>query len=388
MKRRLLVLTIALLVLAAARPASAIPQWGRAYGVESCTTCHTVVPKLNLRGMDFLARGYRPDPKLDMKKVPTFPASIWLGIRYDDQIARRRNNTYFNKAEIIAGDSIGNQWNYFAEWRVYDEEAQANGTLRDRSGRFEDLWLNWQEGRTWSVTFGQYRPVFQAEPGRKIAISTPALFTTSIAGDTYKRSRLTGLASFAPQDRQPSVSVVYQSIPGEMAMDGLYHNLTLPFVGEFSLPLNSQARRTASFEFQPRLKGVFLETYYRKGWNSIGVHSLIDDDKYLANLLGTTAFGDFHMMGGVGVSKGKGAPVSRITSMLEMEYLPQLKDDAWRPGFGLRLENVSHSGRPVAVVPYVVLAAPNTNELSSLLQIEYFAQGGNERLRMDLSLFW
>lgn len=365
--------------------ANALPQFSRMYQT-SCNTCHTVVPRLNLTGMDFLARGYRPAPELKRKKHAVFPIGLWLSGRADDQISKHESATYFNKAEILLADSVGSNFNYMVEWRVQDLDAQSNGSLRDRSGRFEDAWMSWQLSSRLTFTMGQYRPLGQVEAGRKISISTPAIFDTSVAGGG-RTARLRAVDTFSPNTRSPGFTIGYQSIGGRMndlAMNGLFHQVTLPFVGELSLPLNQNARQYASFELEPRIRGVVLETWYRHNYSSIGVHGFIDTNRYLANLVAQTNRGDLYVTGGVGFAKSNGQQ-ARMTSTLEMEYLPTLPDGRFRPGFGLRIDNVSHNGTKPAFVPYLVLSTPNTKNFSSLIQIEYLKQAGHDRFRVDVS---
>lgn len=380
-----IVAVIAGVLLVGTAPAQAMPEFSRRYDTR-CTTCHTVVPRLNLTGMDFLARGYRPAPDLDRERHSTFPASLWLSGRYDDQIAKKHNDVYFNKAEIIAADSVGSNFNYMLEWRVFDLDAQSNGTLRDRSGRFEDAWISWQLSNRLTFSAGQYRPLGQLEPGRKVSVSTPAIFDTSLSG-SGPNATIRRLDGFSVNTRSPNLTFAYQSIGGrknDLAMDGLFHQVTIPFVGEMSLPLSRNAVKNAPFVVQGRAKGVFLETWYRKGYNSVGVHSLIDSDRYLVTGLGTANSGDFYFVGGLGVVKNTGRSM-RMTSTLEVEYMPMLKNEDFRPGLGLRIDNVSHNGTRPAFVPYLALSIPNSSRYTTLLQLEYFSQSKHERLRLDLS---
>lgn len=83
-------LILAVLALAAAAPAQAIPAFARKYGT-SCLTCHTVYPKLTPFGEAFRRNGYRfPGVDSDYVKQETvalgqeankktFPNSVWPG---------------------------------------------------------------------------------------------------------------------------------------------------------------------------------------------------------------------------------------------------------------------------------------------------------------------
>lgn len=379
---------VVFLVLLSASSAFATPEFARRYKLKSCNTCHTVMPKLNERGMDFLNRGYRPDPELNLTREETLPLALWLTGRADHRIAKSAvdEKVFLNKIEILASDSIGEEFNYFVEWRALSLETRSDGSLRDRSGRFEDLWLAWMPDDRWSVTVGQFRPIQQVEPGRKISLSTPTIFSSGLAGKKDDNARLTSLRRFSTGSRSPAVSIGYQSVlSDDNAADGLFHNVTFAFPGEVSVPLSAQARIEASNEFESTLKGVVLETYYRDGLNSVGVHSFVGDNRWMAALVGEANVGDVFLLGGVALDHVDGLE-DKLRGSLGVEYLPQLEDTEWRPGLGFRVDSVE--GSKPAYVPYVVLSGPNTDGFSSLLQLEYFGQRSNERLRLDWSLFF
>lgn len=379
-----------LLLLGASDPAQATPEFGRRWNSPSCNTCHTVVPKLNERGMDFLNRGYQPDPNLNQEPRPTVPVSVWLTQNYDDQIARNKTNNALGKIELVSGGNIGKNVAYFAEWRVLSLEPQANGSLRDRSGRFEDLWMSWRPDNNWTLQAGQYRPLFQVEPGRKLSISTPLAFDSSLEGETVRGdARITSLRSFSTNLRNPSLTVGYQSVHGERAMDGLFHYVTLAFPGEISIPLNKAARTNASNEFEDRAKGVVAETYWRDGFNSIGAHAYVGTSDRL-EIVGVGEWSpvqDLYLTGALGFDNRKNRP-TRVRRSLEVEWLPTFADDTWRPGLGFRVEDQSNDTNKPAYIPYFVVSVPNDQGWSGLLQLEYRGQASQERLRLDLSILF
>lgn len=369
--------------------ALATPEFGRRYQVKSCNVCHTVVPKLNARGWDFLARGYQPDPRLGQEPVSTVPFRLWLAGRLDNRISDDFTKTFFGKAELVAGGPLDeNGSSYFLEWRLLSLETQSDGSLKDRTGRFEDLFVNWQLDPRWTLTVGQYRPLQQLEPGRKLSISTPALFDTKLAGDNTRNKRLKSLSAFSTGSRSPSISLNYQSFPGELASDGLFHTVTVASPGEFSLPLTRDARTNASFEFDGTPKGVVFETYYREKLNSIGAHAFVGrNGNLLIAGVGQLNVDDLYATAGIGFDNQDGEP-PRVRSSLELEYLPTMDDYTWRPGFGFRVEDVSNDGRATSYIPYLVLAAPNNADLTTLLQLEYRGQKDHERLRLDFSIIF
>ncbi|MEO8845569.1 MAG: hypothetical protein ABI591_04025 [Kofleriaceae bacterium] len=88
--RPLVLVIVGVLVLAIPRTASAIPAFARKYGT-SCTTCHTIYPKLNPFGEAFRRNGFRfPGTDSDVVKQPVvalgadaykniFPDAVWPG---------------------------------------------------------------------------------------------------------------------------------------------------------------------------------------------------------------------------------------------------------------------------------------------------------------------
>ena len=165
----------------------------------------------------------------------------------------------------------------------------------------------------------------------------------------------------------------------------MFHFVTVPFVGELSVPLTSKARDEASFELRGEPKGVFLETFYRKGLNSIGLHSFIGDDRWLVTGVGTLHLDKFYFTGGIGVDDRRDDS-PRVRSSLELEYLYARDiDDLFRPGVGFRVEHVSNTGRDPAYIPYFVLTGPNKHH-TFLMQIQYRAQKDNEGFFVNFSL--
>jgi hypothetical protein len=105
----------------------------------------------------------------------------------------------------------------------------------------------------------------------------------------------------------------------------------------------------------------------------------------MAALVGEANAGDIYFTGGVGLDHLDGRD-DRWLASLGLEYLPQFEDSTWRPGVGFRVDSVE--GLKPAYVPYLVVSGPNDDNWSSLLQLEYFGQSRNERLRLDWSIFF
>lgn len=369
----------------AAPQAMAIPQFARAWGL-SCTDCHVLPPKLNARGEEFLERGYRWSDDRNERPDWRWPLAVWVTGRYENQVTREFDQTFAPKVELISGGPIGS-WplSYFLEWRAVSLETRSNGTLRDRSGRFEDAYLDWNFAQRHSVKIGQFRSLNQYDVSLRLSVTEPAAFSSSIAGDFHPDSRIRSLRGFSPAGRSPGLTYSYQSIAGERPHDGLFHFFNIPFVGELSAPLNEEARREASFELRGPPKGVFLETFYRRGLNSLGAHAFWDEDRWLAMAVGRLHWRDFYATGAVGADDAEGRP-TRGRYSLELEYLPTRWE--WvRPGIGFRVEHISHTRTDPAYNPYFALYFPNS-KFTLLLQVQYRLQQNNEAFFCDLSLLF
>ena len=376
-----------------ASPVTATPQFARTYQV-SCVACHTVVPMVNKTGLDFEALGYRhPDESVEDRRQNTLPVALWMTARHEQNSSRDFDQTYLPKGELISGGPIGEQLAYFLEWRFLSLETRADGSLRDRSGRIEDAILSWDIDQRFSLDVGQYRSLEQVDVSRRLSISEPALFSTSLAGAPDPDPRIQSLRGFAPSSRSPGVRLGWHSIQGSAPADGLFHFAKLAFPGEFSVPLTREARTEASFEFENSPKGVFLETFYRRGYHSIGGHAFLDSGRWLLTGVGTThvniGSADLHLLGGLGVDDQRGRD-PRLRSTLQAEYLlphEALPRDIGRrinPGFGLRFEHVTRNNSDPAWIPYLAVSGP-AGPTTLVLQLQYRVQPGNSGLVIDLS---
>ena len=391
--RRLLPWAAAMIAFCAATDtAHAIPQFARKHNLQ-CTACHTVVPMLNARGQDFWQRGYRLSPDSDLPTLATAPVSGWFTGRQEDRLDAGFGEGYLTRAELISGGPVGQTLSYFIEWRIGSLESRGDGTLRDRSGRFEDAYFNWQPTDRFQFTAGQFRAINQIDISRRLSISEPIVFSTSLPGDPAASSRITSLRAFSPSGRQPGFLFQYQSIPGDSEADGLFHSVVLPFVGEWSIPLTPEAHTEASFESQGPLKGAFLETYYRQDLNSIGAHAFIDDDRWLLTTVATGNYAasplteDVYVTAALGWDDSVRTP-SRTRSSVEVLYLPVLPEQDWlRPGVGFRAERVTGPGTAPAYIPFIVLSGPNQS-YTFLTQIEYRHQNDNRSFILDVSLIF
>jgi hypothetical protein len=386
MLRPWLAVAVLAVVLGGLLPAShAIPYYARKHGL-SCIDCHIVTPKLNERGESFLARGYRLGDGAAEPDGFVLPVSAWVTARHEERSVNDLSRTFVPKVELISGGPIAHlPLSYFIEWRAISLETAPNRSLRDRSGRFEDAFVNWEMTERAVFRVGQFRALNQVDVSRRLSVSEPAVFSSSLPGDPASRARITSLRAFSPAGRSPGFSFGYQSLTGDAPADGLFHHATLPFVGELSLPLSDEAYSNASFELQGPPKGVFLETYYRKGLSSLGVHTFLDDDRWLATAVATHRYKDLHFALAAGVDDTDRRR-SRGRYSAEVEYL-STRWERVRPGVGFRVEEIGRTAFQPAYVPYFVIAGPN-EKYTLLLQLEGRFQRASQAVFLDLSLLF
>ena len=155
----------------------AIPQYARQFRVN-CTHCHVIAPKLSVEGEIFLQRGYRLDRVEEPESLlSTVPASIWITTRHEEQLSRDFSDTFLPKVELISGGAMGDlPLSYFIEWRLVSKQTRNDGTILDRSGRFEDAFVNWEINSRNTLRVGQFRSLNQYDVSRRLSISEPAIF--------------------------------------------------------------------------------------------------------------------------------------------------------------------------------------------------------------------
>jgi len=376
---------LALLLLAICIPTGdvhAIPAYARSMGL-SCLDCHTAPPKLNARGEDFLARGYRGSTPGRAAATAGLPFSVWITARQEDRSPGGASRAFVPKVELVTGGPVNSlPLSYFVEWRVVSLDLRGNGTLRDRGGRFEDAFVNWEIAPRHALRLGQFRSLNQYDVSLRLSVSEPAVFSTSLTGEPSRDARITALRAFSPSGRSPGLAYTFQSLPGPAASDGLFHVVTVPWVGELSLPLGEEARREASFELEGPAKGLFIETFYRRKLNSLGAHAFVDDGRWLLTGVGRWQQGSLHATVAFGLDDADGRPM-RTRYSAELEYFaPRWK--RFTAGAGFRLEQITRAGRDPGYIPYLVFAGPNSQH-TLLLQIEARFQGGSRTVSIDLS---
>lgn len=148
----LLAVIVGLATFAVPRTASAIPAFARKYGT-SCTTCHTVYPKLNPFGEAFRRNGFRfPGTDSDVVKQPTvplgadaykgmFPDSVWpgtlpgsvpLSIGFNGQLV-------FHPITTNSGGAADNGAGVVADNLVEEGHLWAGGSFDDTITYFSEL---------------------------------------------------------------------------------------------------------------------------------------------------------------------------------------------------------------------------------------------------------
>ena len=355
--------------------ASTIPYFARKYGV-ACSQCHVAPPKLNTFGEAFIARGYAM-PGLTERR--TWPFALWVSGRSEslpvpDDVADNLE-AYINRVELISGGKVVAPWlSYFVEWRPVSQEARSDGTLRDRAGRFEDLLVT-AAGERVELTVGQFRQVAQVDVSRRLGLSEPLVLSASLAGSGGGSARERSLRSFAPAGRSPAMRAAWQ----QPLSNGWRWTTSvgLPISGEFSIPLNDEARIEASNEIEWRPKGVVVESFVRRGLASVGGHAFYDDSRrYLANAVATGSQSALHWTAMVGGAKTADVLAGRWS--LEAEYLPNSYF-----GVGARAEDRAADAADVAVLPYFNAHFPGTR-YTVRLTIERRLQRGRNATLVEL----
>ncbi|MGH7510163.1 MAG: hypothetical protein ACREMZ_11945 [Gemmatimonadales bacterium] len=349
----LLLLTLA----GSTQPLSAdeIPYFARKYRV-ACTQCHVAPPKLNAFGEAFVAAGYEM-PSLRANR--TWPFAVWVSGRSDSRPPGSMSDdvrAYLNRVEIISGGQVVAPWlTYFVEWRPVSQEGRSDGSLLDRSGRFEDLFLTASQGAL-DLTAGQFRQVGQVDVSRRIGISEPLLLSASLPGSGTGTSREIALRAFSPGGRSPSIRLGLHRQTDRMGRWSTY--LAVPFSGEFSIPLTSEARSQASNELELNPKGILVESFLRSGLASIGAHVFYDPDpdRYLVNAVTTGSHRDLHWTGILGVARS--GEVTRGRWSVEGEVIPEKLSGF--VGLGGRVEDQGGDAVEHAFIPYLNAHFPGT----------------------------
>jgi hypothetical protein len=363
-----------------ASTAEATPQFAREHRVD-CAHCHSAPPRLNQRGEDFVAAGYRL-PLESSQSRATVPLAVWNTFDVEHRPAANLTKAFPSRVELISGGVIPRtRLSYFLELRALSQQIGAGNRLLNRSGRFEDAFVNAPFGpeRRITLTAGQFRALNQVDVSRRLSISEPLAFSAGLgAAEPALSRRLTDLRSFAPSGRQPALRLAYQTPGRRGAADGWYSAVTLPLTGELTLPVTDGA----SFELEGRPKGAFGESFYRRGLSTIGGHAFLGDRRRLANVLVVRQIGER-----VGLVAALGLDHVASVTRTRYSFAAEYTVNAFLVS-GLRVDHRTSTGRDPAVhlfgnvhVPFGAAAFRQAVRL----QIEQRVQSGNHGTLVGLS---
>ena len=348
----------------------ATPQFARTFRVD-CSHCHSAPPRLNERGLRFLAAGYRMDS--GDQRSPTIPLAIWNTVDLERRHSADLIKGFPSRVELILAGPIGRRASYFAEWRTLSQSIGGNRRLLNRSGRFEDLFLRAPvtPGGALSVTAGQFRTLTQVDVSLRLSLSEPLVFSSSVPGRRAADARLTSLRAFSASGRQPAVRVEYQASRTQPSADGWFAAATLPLTGELTIPFTD----AASFEFEGRPKGVFLEAFRRSGLTSVGGHAFIGGDgrRLVSGVATHDLGGRLALLAGVGAFRAAGVTDARFSLGGEATLSSRVVG-------GIRLDHRIGQGRHPAVLLYGnghLPFGPAVFRQAIRLQIEHRVQRAN-----------
>ena len=320
----------------------ATPQFARTYRVD-CSYCHSAPPRLNERGLRFLALGYRLDGD---EPAATLPVAVWNTADFERRHSTDLAKGFPSRVELISAGPIGRtRAAYFAEWRALSQSIGGNGRLLNRSGRFEDLFVRMPvtSSALVSVTVGQFRTLTQVDVSQRLSVSEPLAFSSSVPGRRSTDARLTGLRAFSASGRQPAIRADYQLTRAKSPADGWFAAATLPLTGEFTIPFTD----AASFEFEARPKGVFLEAFRRSGLTSIGGHAFLGDERrrVITGVITHDVGNRLALLVGIGTFHASGVTDTRFSVGGEATVTSRVIG-------GIRVDHRTGQGRDPAVLLY------------------------------------
>jgi hypothetical protein len=325
-----------------------------------------------------VAAGYRIDGD---ERSATIPLAIWNTVDLEWRHSADLAKGFPSRVELISAGPIGqSRASYFAEWRALSQSLSGDGRLLNRSGRFEDLFVRVPvTNRAVSVTAGQFRTLTQVDVSLRLSLSEPLVFSSSVPGRRASDTRLTSLRGFSASGRQPAVRVEYQATQGQFNADGWFAAATLPLTGELTIPFTD----AASFEFEGRPKGVFLEAYRRTGLTSVGGHAFIGDERrrVITAVATHDVGGRLALLAGVGAFHSAGVTDTRFSFGGEATLSSRMVG-------GIRVDHRTGQGRDPAVLLYGnghLPFGPAAFRQAFRLQIEHRIQPANHVTGFALS---
>ena len=258
-------------VVAAGKPAHAVPAFSRMYHVP-CQTCHTVAPSLNASGRAFQANLFRWASEESSGGIPkqhnllALPISAIATFDTVKDVSRHVTSHYqFETLELFASDSLiidtRRNGGYFVNYVA--------AIQREHAGDLNDAWvalpIAGKRGQV-AMTAGQFSPMmYQYDPVNSLTESLPV--GLSLGTD--------GIAFTAPT---PGLRLDYFDNRGKGTADGNYLAIGVPWEGH--LTLNDDSRLYDS-------RGVFLHGFRRQGKNSLGLFGYLNGGRRQIGILGT-----------------------------------------------------------------------------------------------------
>jgi hypothetical protein len=205
------------------------------------------------------------------------------------------------------------------------------------------------------------------------------VFSSGVPGRPAADARLTSLRAFSASGRQPGVRVEYQATRGQPGADGWFAAATLPLTGELTIPFAD----AASFEFEGRPKGVFLEAFRRSGLTSVGGHAFIGDHgRRTVSAVVTHEVGNrLAILAGVGAFHATGVTDTRFSLGGEASISSRIIG-------GVRVDHRTGQGRDPALILYGnghLPFGPSSLRQALRLQIEHRIQPANHVTGFALS---
>lgn len=206
---------------------------------------------------------------------------------------------------------------------------------------------------------------------QRLSLSEPLVFSSGVPGRRATDARLTSLRGFSASGRQPAVRAEYQLTRAQSPADGWFAAATVPLTGELTIPFTD----AASFEFEGRPKGVFLEGFRRSGLGSIGAHAFVGDAnrRVLTGVVTHDLGHRLTLLAGVGAFHAAGVTDTRFSLGGEVTLSSRLVG-------GVRVDHRTGQGRDPAVLLYGnghLPFGPPAFRQALRLQIEQRIQSGS-----------
>lgn len=347
-----LFLTLCLLLcgpVALYRQAQAMPQFAREYGLP-CRACHEHIPKLNATGEQFVANGYRM-PGLERK--PTLPLTLWASeIGQYRAGAGSGAKAVLNRAKLVSAGPVGPRGYTMMEWNPAMIDFQSDGSTRDTSGRFEDLFFGVSLDHGLGLQVGQFRIMSQIDESGKVFLTDPPAFAASVPGRKSSDARTQSLNGFAPSGRSPAIRLTKHWPKAKDSYEGAYVTAAAVFPGEASIPTTDLAQETADARFESSPKGFFVEAYEKRGLGSFGVHGFVGNNaRRVFGVLGQRQWGQTHVE--AGLVRAEWSAGNEWRSDLSVAWIPS---DTW--AMGIRADQRHVAGEPATLAPLASFVFP------------------------------